>query len=358
MKPEALAALAALMLLAALASAHPAPCQVEPGKDFESAPPIDLSAGPVSLNGSLIGAFEDNHFYRLVGISSGEEILVEGKLIGVETALTTVVLYSPEGARLAGQDQVLGKGSQKRVEVRYTPAYDPEHPELYLYLRIGKSRGGLNYTLTIKAEPRFDADSGRDAGGESAAAVEAPIARLGEPAVFEGYLTDKDHGNDYHDFYLLKAELEPGQALRVSIQPSGGLRVKAALLSNDLFSLRHNQSEARGEPITMSVQGDWEPGLNLFYLDVDNLGGRGGGGSYKVRVEVQQPPAPTTTTAYPPPSPLSEETMRWLLIGVAVALVAIAAAVLIIRKRRGGVRVVSAGEEEWWGEGWGAEEEW
>ena len=348
MKAEALALLA-LILLAAVAL-QPALCQVEPGKDFESAPAIDLSSGSAPLNGSLTGAFEDNHFYRLVGISSGEEIRVEGTLTGIETGLTTVVLYSPEGARLTGSDQVLGKGSKKKVSLSYTPAYDPDHPQLHLYLRIGKSRGALNYTLQVRVEPRFDADSGRDAGAGHETAVETPVAKPGEPATFQGYLTEKDSGNDYQDFYLLKAQLQPGQILRISVDPERSLRVKAILLSNDLFSLRHNQSESRGEPITMSIQGDWEPGLNKFYLSVDNLGGRGGGGSYTVRVEVQQPPAETETTTYTPSSPFSEETMRLLLITVAVALVAVAIAVLVIRRRRGGIKVVSTGEEWGWGE--------
>ncbi len=327
----------------------------EPGKSFETALEVDLSGGQAEVGGSLVGAFDDNHYYRLVGVGSGQTVRIEGELVGVETGRGTVALYSPDRARLAGVDPVVGKGVRKRVELTFTPAYEPEHPELTLYLRIGKSMGAFNYSLRITVEPHYDAGSGRDAGATKDHAVEAPIARIGEPASFTGYLTERGMGNDYQDLYRIRAELAQGMALKVTVDPEPGLMVSAILYSEDMFRLRHNQSESRGQPLTMTITGDWSPGINTFYLDVENLGGNGGTGSYKVKVEVLEPVQETATTAQPPPAPMREDIIRLVLIVVAVALVAVAIAVLVIRRRRG-IRVLEEGGE-WWGTGeWGAEE--
>ena len=331
----------------------------EPGKDFETAPEIDLSTGSASLKGSLIGEFEDNHYYKLMGLSSGMKIKVSAELIGMGTVsgFTTIALYSEKGARLVGSDQALGRGEKIRRELTYILGWIPENPNPILYLRIGKSRGALNYTVEISVERVDDAGSGRDAGIDPSQAIDAPEAKLGEPAAFTGYLAGEHLGDDHIDCYKLKAVLEPKQILRIIVEPSKTIRLKASLLSADKFPLRNNESKARGMPITLQVKGDWLPGTNTFYLTIDNMDGRGGEGTYTVRVEVLKPLNQTTTTTAitTAPGTISEEYLKYILIGVAVALVVIAAIILILRRRRG-IRVVETGEEEWWGGGW--EEGW
>ena len=87
------------------------------------------------------------------------------------------------------------------------------------------------------------------------------------------------------------------------------------------------------------------------------MDGRGGEGAYTVKVEVLKPINQTTTTTAitTAPGTISEEYLKYILIGVAVALVAIAAIILILRRRKR-IRVIETGEEEWWGGGW--EEGW
>jgi len=359
------AAVTLLSIVLILAMIQPTLAQ-KPGRDFESAPEIDLSTGSASLRGSLTGEFEDNHYYKLVGLSSGVRVRVSAELLGTGTTsgFTTVVLYSEKGARLAGSDQTLGKGARIHRELTYTLGWDPENPNPILYLRIGKSRGALNYTVEVSVERVDDVGSGIDAGSDLGEArfqdehqlIKIPKAKLGEPAVFTGYLAGEHLGDDHVDCYVLKAILEPGQILRVTVKPSKTMRLKASLLSADGFPLRSNESKARGAPITLKVRGDWIPGTNNFYLTVDNMDGRGGEGSYEVRVEVLKPANKTATTTAITPAHgiLSEEHLRYILIGVAVALVVIAAVILALRRRRG-IRVVEAGEE-WWGGGW--EEGW
>ena len=352
MKKAAIILLSTILILAMI---QPTLAQ-EPGRDFESAPEIDLSTGSASLKGSLIQEFD--HYYKLVGLSSGVKVRVVAELLGTGevSGFTTIALYSEKGARLAGSDQNLVKGMKLRQELTYTLGWAPENPRPILYLRIGKSKGALNYTVEITVERVDDAGSGRDAGRDPSQALEAPRAAPGEPATFTGYLAGERLGDDHVDCYKLKVILEPKQVLRVIVEPSKTMRLKASLLSADKFPLRSNKSVARGMPITLQVRGDWLPGTNNFYLTIDNMDGRGGEGSYKVRVEVLKPvnATATTTAITTAPAILSEEQLRYILIGVAVALVAIAAIILILRRRRG-IRVVETGEE-WWGGGW--EETW
>jgi len=349
------AAIILLSTILILAMIQPTLAQ-EPGRDFESAPEIDLSTGSASLKGSLIQEFD--HYYKLVGLSSGVKVRVVAELLGTGevSGFTTIALYSEKGARLAGSDQNLVKGMKLRQELTYTLGWAPENPRPILYLRIGKSKGALNYTVEITVERVDDAGSGRDAGRDPSQALEAPRAAPGEPATFTGYLAGERLGDDHVDCYKLKVILEPKQVLRVIVEPSKTMRLKASLLSADKFPLRSNKSVARGMPITLQVRGDWLPGTNNFYLTIDNMDGKGGEGSYKVRVEVLKPvnATATTTAITTAPAILSEEQLRYILIGVAVALVAIAAIILILRRRRG-IRVVETGEE-WWGGGW--EETW
>ena len=352
------AAVTLLSMILILSMIQPTLAQ-EPGRDFESAPEIDLSTGSASLRGSLTGEFEDNHYYKLVGLSSGVKVRVSAELLGTGTTsgLTTIVLYSEKGARLVGSDQTLGKGARIHRELTYTLGWNPENPNPILYLRIGKSRGALNYTIEISVERVDDAGSGIDAGIDPSQALEAPKASLGEPATFTGYLAGEHLGDDHVDCYMLKAILEPRQTLKITVKPSKTMRLKASLLSFiDKFPLRNNESKARGMPITLQVKGDWLPGTNNFYLTIDNMDGRGGEGSYTVKVEVLKPinETATITAITTAPGIISEEQLKYVLIGVAVALVAIAAIILVLRRRRG-VRVVEAGEE-WWGGGW--EETW
>lgn len=334
--------------------------EVEPGLDFDTAKPVDLSTGSASISGSLTKIFEDNHYYMFTNLKSGIQISISGSLKGIEPGLTTVSLYSPSRARLIGIDQVVGKNVIKKVELSYLLAYDPTNPEENtLYIRIGKSSGSLNYTLEISIDYFFDADSGRDAGANMKDAIPAPSISRDTVTTFKGYLAEKEYGNDYSDYYRLSINLQPKDEIYVEVEPEPYLMIWASFLTPDGFSLRHNKSESKGEPVTLRVRGDWETGVHTFYLSVENMGGAGGGGGYTVKVEIHPTKienatitSVTQTQIWPWPF-LGQETLRNIIIIIAVAIVAIAILVIIIRKRRSVIRV----EEEEWG-GWGGGESW
>ncbi len=335
--------------------------ELQPGIDFDTAAPIDLSTGSASINGSLTKTFEDNHYYMVRGLKSGVQVSVTGSLRGIEPGLTTVSLYSPNRARLTGIDQVVGKNVVKKIELRYLLAYDPSNPEENtLYIRIGKSSGSLNYTLNIVVEDFFDANSGRDAGSNMKDSIPAPSISRETVTVFKGYLSEKEYGNDYSDYYKLSIDLKPKDEIFVEVDPEPDLMVWASLLTPDGFSLRHNKSESKGEPITLRVRGDWQAGLNTFYLSIENMGGSGGGGGYTVNIQIYSPVIENTTVTSMTPSTtwpwpiISQETLRNIIIIISVTVVVIAIIVLFIRRRR---RVIRVEEEEWgtggsWGEEW------
>ncbi|MCL7397134.1 MAG: hypothetical protein LZ172_07295 [Thaumarchaeota archaeon] len=332
---------------------------VEPGLDFDTAAPLDLSTGSASINGSLTKTFEDNHYYMLTGLKSGVQVSITGSLKGIEPGLTTVSLYSPTRARLIGVDQVIGKNIVKKIELRYLLAYDPANPgENKLYVRIGKSSGSLNYTLDISIEYFFDADSGRDAGATMKDAIQAPSISRDVVTTFRGYLAEKEYGNDYSDYYKLNIDLQPKDEIYIEVKPEPYLMVWASLLTPDGFSLRYNKSESKGEPLTLRVRGDWKTGVNTFYLAIENMGGAGGGGGYTVKVEIHPPKIEDTTAtsfAQTQTSPwpfLGQENIRNIIIIISVAIVAIAIIVIIVRRRRRVIRV----EEEWGG--WSTGESW
>ncbi|MEN2975386.1 MAG: hypothetical protein ABDH32_07420 [Candidatus Caldarchaeales archaeon] len=334
---------------------------IQPGLDFDTAAPLDISTGTVNINGSLTKTFEDNHYYMITGLGSGVQISITGTLIGIEPGLTTVSLYSSTKARLIGVDQVVGKDARKKVELRYLLAYDPHEHETVLYIRVGKSTGALNYSLKIVAEKFFDGGSSRDAGGDMSNSIQAPTVSIDTLTTFRGYLSEEEYGNDYSDFYKLSIDLQPKDEILIEVDPNPKLMVWASLLAPDGFSLRHNKSEGKGEPLTLRVRGDWKPGVNDFYLRVENLGGSGGGGEYTVKIQLFRPlkeNITTTTTFQTQPWPIvSQENIRNIIIGIAVGIFAVAVIVLIIRRRR---KVVRVEEEEWggWGSGGTLDEGW
>ena len=129
------AAVTLLSMILILSMIQPTLAQ-EPGRDFESAPEIDLSTGSASLKGSLIQEFD--HYYKLVGLSSGVKIRVVAELLGTGevSGFTTIALYSEKGARLAGSDQNLAKGMKIHRELTYTLGWTPENPSPILYLSL------------------------------------------------------------------------------------------------------------------------------------------------------------------------------------------------------------------------------
>ena len=348
MKPYAKLA-PALLILLALASIQ-ASAAVKPGDSFENAGALDLSAGEAVVEGSLTAPLQENHYYLLRGLGSGMKVAVEVTLRGISSAHVTVSLYSSSRARLTGYDAALGTGNVKNVTLSYVLAYSPGENRT-LYLRIGKSRGALNYTAQISIEYLYDYDmqSMRDAGASADQALKVPGVSANLSQKWIGYLSSSGEGEDYEDYYRFAAELSPGDVLHVQLTPSRDLRIRATLYSQDLFPLKTNQSEIRGQPINLAVSGEWKNKAYVFYLAVDNLGGTGGAGDYTVKawIETKQPQSQQTQTIAETPGGVEESALKFGIIAAAVALIAISIVALILRRRR----IYRVEEVGWWGGG-------
>ena len=345
--------IAAALILLLLASINMSQA-VKPGKSFEDAGVIDLSTGSAEIKGSLLDPLENDHYYALVNLTSGTRIRLEITLTGVKSAYVTASLYASNHARLVGYDAPLGSGSKKELLFVYSLAYNPEEPNQTLYLRFGKSRGALNYTARITRERVDDFASGRDAGDSPNWALKTPEVTKDSEADWTGYLSKKDEGNDFEDYYQIPAKLYAGDVLVIRITPSKDLRVRANLLSSDLFPLRSNSCQARGQPITLRLTGDWKGQTYTFYLTIANFEGIGGGGEYRVEALIQKSANATATqgnaTTPTPPQGPEESTIKLGIIVGAIALIAISIAVLIMRRRR----LQRVEEVGWWGSeaGW------
>jgi len=335
------------LLIAATAAAHAA--YPSPGKTFEEAGEVSLSTGEAEVEGSLLGAFENDHYYMLTGLTSGMRVKIEATLIGGESTYLTVSLYSSKRARLTGYDGPVPAGGKKKITLEYELAYDPLEPEPTLYLRFGKSRGAFNYTAKISVEYADDLNSMRDAGAEANTALQSPKLTPESPANWSGHLSSKDSGNDYADCYAIKADLSRGEELAIKIEPSDQLRVKANLLSSDLFPLRSNSCKSRGQTIVLRLTGDWEPKTYTFYLAISNFDGAGGGGEYAVKAWIRKLenasiPQQTVTTIQ---GEVEESAVKLGILVGAAALIAISIAILILRRRR----MYRVEEVGWWGSG-------
>jgi len=159
----------AILLTLLLLSLSQAISAVKPGNSIETAGAVDLSTGGAILEGSLTEPLQQNHYYALKGLGSGVKVVVNLTLRGLKPAHAVAALYSAKGARLTGYDLALGAGNIKKLSLSYALAYAPGENRT-LYLRIGKSRGALNYTAEISVEYLYDYTSNpRETPGTSPA---------------------------------------------------------------------------------------------------------------------------------------------------------------------------------------------
>jgi len=347
MKPTTKLSIALIILL--LAALMPMAQASKPGKTFEKAAVIDLSTGKAFIKGSLIE--ESNHYYKLIGLRSGVKVIIEAELTGVSSAYLTISLYSADYARLTGYDGVLGTGSVKKVKLEYALSQSLAGGNQTLYLRFGKTRGAFNYSAEISVEyvsDLYPTNPEGDAGDRASTALKAPEISPNKTSSWSGYLSSTTTGEDYEDYYQLKAKLSKGDVLAIIIQPSKDLRLEAALLSADLFPLKTNQSELRGKPVIIKLSGEWEDKPYTFYLKISNFGGTGGEGTYAVKAWIEKPGAQTAqTTTTTVEAPVQESMIKFAIIIAAIALIAISIIILILRRRM--YRVEEVG---WWGEAW------
>ena len=322
---------------------------IKPGRSFEEASrnPIDVSVGMILITNNITES--GGHYYRLEGLRTGMKLTVKITLTAIKSAYYIVSLHSSDYARLTGYDGILGYKNVKEIKLEYVIARIPIRENTTLYLKVSQSGGAVSYKAEISTEPVSDiypTNPEGDAGDSAATALKAPEIMPNKTSSWTGYLSSTTTGEDYEDYYQLKAKLSKGDKLAILIQPSKDLRLEASLLSADLFPLKTNQSELRGKPVIIKLSGEWEDKPYTFYLKISNFGGTGGEGTYTVKAWIEKAETSivqtsTTTTEFP----IRESMIRFGIIIAAIALIVISILVLLLRRRAYRVEEVS-----WWGE--------
>ena len=347
MRIEPKLSLAALLLLSLLAAASAKP----PGTSFETALQVDLIPGKLTLPEE--GYYQLNEtrseaYFELRGLEGGMKLTMELEALGAEQGRSIITLYSGEGALIRREKVVYGEGTRSTIELAYQPSMESAEPGARQYLVLKRYSGAMRYRITFTVDLVEDYAPGEgDAGADPETAISLPPIAGNSSISFTGHLASRDEGDDFADYYKLRVSFgASGESLKIRVKPSGGLQV-AASLYKETYMLKHNASKGHGEPIELTLTGEWESGKEYgFLLRIDNSGGRGGG-SYEVEAWVEGGPSQTSTATQPnlKPEGLDETTIKALIIVGAAALVVISIAMLILKRRR----IYRVEEVGWWG---------
>jgi len=335
--------------------------EVVPGEASKDAPLLN----PLLefANGNVILPSETRYYnlteakehYFKVALAGGQRLSILAFITGVREGRVVLSLYEGDNstldARITTRWITFGVGDKCKAMIVYQPSIESAKGEnKYYYIVLRGYSGQVKYRLNIILEPRYDWNKGTDAGNEPKSAIKLPILTVNERLRFNGYLSDRDEGDDYIDVYELPVKYNSSHdILRIELTPSKSMFLDASISQRDLI-LKRNSSSAKGEPITLTLRGIWKTNETYtYYLKIGNSEGRGGG-RYTVQIEISSPKKqPTVSTTQTRIWFFKEGIIKLILILSAILLVIIAAIILFLRRKRA-VRV-----EEW---GWGWEETW
>ena len=343
MRSQLAAAIAVLTLLASLTAALGQmrdPCITTEAK-------YDLQDTVLPIEGVLEGRLQER-FYRFENLRPGESLNIFVQMESNTTAsVSMLMLYeirTDQYTQLASR-QVIISGPLSEEDGRFA----------WMHANLGDSRptkicfkvglfsearpAKVSYTISIGIDRFLDTGNVEAADKLERAANIGSIA-LGTPTIISGYLSPKDYGIDYADYYMFSASLGPGKELVASLTTSGENNYEIAILDQTGFSLRFNQTAQKGSTALRLT--NEKTGEVTYYLKISNAGGVGGGGPYTVSLEVRTIQTKTTTETatnqtQPTTQPtLDQETARIIIYGSVsgIAAVSVIATILMARRRR------------------------
>jgi len=339
--------------LALLAIALPTALAQPPGSSFQSALPVDLIPGKLTIPESgyyLVNETSAENYFELRGLEGGMKLKITVEVIGVEQGRSMIALYTGSGSLIKQEKAIYGEETMRKIELTYQPSKESAGPGTSQYLGIKVYSGAMNYKIELQTERVDDYSPGEgDAGSDLETAITLPTITGNRSLTFTGYLASREDGDDYSDYYMLGAIFgDSSDVLRIRINPSHGLYISASLYK-ETYMLKQNSSRGAGDEIQLTLSGKWEKDEEYdFLLRVDNLEGKGGG-SYEVEawIESGSSRSQTATQTLLKPSGFEESTIRLAIIAGAAALIAISIAMLILRRRR----IYRVEEVGWWGAG-------
>ena len=303
------------------------------------------------IRGVLEGRLQER-FYRFENLMPGESINIFVKMESNTTAsVSMLMLYEikiDQYTQLASR-QVIISGPLPEEEGRFMwmHANLGDNKSTKICFKVGlfsEARPAkVSYNISIGIDRFLDTGNVEAADKLERAANIGSIA-LGTPTIVSGYLSPKDFGIDYADYYMFSTNLGPGKELIAVLTTLGENNYEVAILDQTGFSLRFNQTAQKGS--TALKLTNEKTGEVTYYLKISNAGGVGGGGPYTVSLEVR--PTQTTATAktttetatnqtQPTTQPtLDPETARIIIYGSVsgIAAVSVIATILMARRRR------------------------
>jgi hypothetical protein len=347
MRSQLAAAVAVLTLLASVTAVYGQmrdPCITTDLK-------YDLREAVQPIEGVLEGRLQER-FYRFENLKPGESLNIFVQMKSNTTAsVSMLMLYeirTDQYTQLASR-QVIITGPLPEEEGRFAwmHANLGDNRPTKICFKVGlfsEARPAkVSYTISIGIDRFLDTGNVEAADKVEKAASLGSVA-LGTPLIVSGYLSSKDLGIDYADYYMFSTSLGPGKELIATLTTAGENNYEIAILDQTGFSLRFNQTAQKGST-TLKLTNE-KTGEVTYYLKISNAGGVGGGGPYTVSLEVR--PTQTATTnktttvtatnqTQPTTQPtLDPETARTIIYGSVsgIAAVSVIATILMARRRR------------------------
>jgi hypothetical protein len=350
MRSQLAAAVAVLTLLASVTAVYAQmgdPCN-NPDKDYDL-----LQGPPTTFQGILEGRLQER-FYRFKDLKPGESLNIFVQMESNTTAsVSMLMLYEirdKQYTQLASRQVIISESeplSEEEGRFAWMHANLGDNKPTKICFKVGlfsEARPAkVSYTISIGIDRFLDTGNVEAADKFEKAASLGSVA-LGTPVIVSGYLSSKDLGIDYADYYMFSTSLGPGKELIATLTTSGENNYEIAILDKEGFSLRFNQTAQKGST-TLKLTNE-KTGEVTYYLKISNAGGVGGGGPYTVSLEVR--PTQTATTnktttgtatnqTQPTTQPtLDPETARTIIYGSVsgIAAVSVIATILMARRRR------------------------
>lgn len=329
-KVRALLPLVVLLLVMPLLTVSSQPV---PGGSFDSAGVVHLEVGETVLFGNTLSQLED-HYYKLSGVGTGHELVLNITLHSKEGGMTMVSLFTEKKAKVLDEKFVLRSKELRTVPLRWLAEKGGD-----FYLKLSAVGGIHEYNVSAALLDKRDAGK-KEAGSRIEDATYVGLVSYGSELKFSGYLAASGAGDDFTDFYVFDTMLRNMEAVMITVLPSAGMSLETSLHLPDGFTVARNSSTSPGKGFTLTLKGDIA-GNKSFYLKVSNMDGYGGDGRYFVIINVFN-----LTATKPEPKPqisLVDKEMARQLIIISVAVIAgMTVAALVLRRR-----TVSA--EGWYG---------
>lgn len=304
-----------------------------------------------------------------VKVGAGKRIEVEASVWHVEYvgSRVTVSIMGKDGGTLVGASDVVAQGGRKDFLLSFALAKETAYDVVYVVVSTAADRFApsvLNFSLTVRLLDEGDAKSVRYfppgsnspqelalTGGDlprsvgDALAMAEQLPKLIPGSRFEtfGYLSyevrDQSggrirvfRGNDVDDYYAFRAEVSPTSSISVTVRPQARAVLMVALMHENGFVIKSTSSPNAGEPATLKVNFTEHLSTRML-VSVSVLSSQVASIPYSLEIGMSEPLKVEKVTEIEGPL-LPDATARNVVMGVAIAVIAMGIASVVVGVRR------------------------